>query len=315
MNIVFFGSAKFAVPSLKALAGLYNVSCVVTQPDKQKGRGLTLEHTAVKEKALELELKTYQPIKINHAEAIAFLKELKPDLFVVAAYGQILSQEVLDIPQIFSLNAHASLLPKYRGAAPINWAIINGDAKTGLSIMKMEKAMDSGPIMLQKEIDISQADTAISLEGKLADIAAQLLLEVVPSIEKRNYILKPQDDKNITFAPKLKKEDGKINWEKSAIDIFNLIRGVLPWPGAFTYYKGKLLKIYKAQAAGPLGDRGTGELGQIIQVSKDGIIVATGKDNLIIEELQVEGKRKVSTEEFIAGHKISPGDRLGYPAP
>ncbi|OGX15616.1 MAG: methionyl-tRNA formyltransferase [Omnitrophica WOR_2 bacterium RBG_13_41_10] len=313
MNIAFFGSAKFAVPALKALAGLYNVSCVVTQPDKQKGRGLTLEHTAVKDQALELKLKTYQPVKINHAEAIAFFKKLKPDLFVVAAYGQILSQEVLDIPQIFSLNAHASLLPKYRGAAPINWAIINGDTKTGLSIIKMEKAMDSGPIILQKEINISQADTAISLEGKLADIAARLLLEAIHSIEKRNYILKPQDDKNITFAPKLKKEDGQINWEKSAIDIFNLIKGVLPWPGAFTYYNDKLLKIYRSQLARALGRGDAGEPGQIIQVSKEGIIVETGKDNLIIEELQIEGKRRMPAEEFIAGHRISPGDRLGYP--
>jgi len=311
MNIVFFGSSHFAVPSLKALlTTCHNVSCVVTQPDKKKGRGLSLGATAIKTVAKDCNLKIYQPEKINTAEAQDLLRRVDPDLFVVIAYGQILSQQILDIPKNFSVNVHASILPNYRGAAPINWAIINGEKSTGTTIIKMVKEMDAGPIILQKRMDVSQDDTAVTLEDKLSHLAAELLLVSLRSIEDKNYNLAPQDNTKVSFAPKLKKEDSRINWDRPSLDIYNLIRGCLPWPGAFTYYNGKLLKIYRARSVKVSKCQSVKVVGEIIEISKAGIIVATGKDNLIIEELQIEGKRKMKAEEFITGNKISVGERL-----
>lgn len=312
MNIVFFGSSNFAVPSLKALLTTrHKISCVVTQPDRHKGRGLSLGPTEIKIISQGTHLEVYQPPRLNTPEALELLKGLKPDLFIVIAYGQILSQEILDIPKISSINVHASLLPKYRGAAPINWAIINGEKETGVSVIKMTRQMDAGPIILQKNIVIASDDTAITLEGKLSILAAELLLSSLNSIEDNSYKLTLQEEKEASFAPKLKKEDGRINWNKSAQDIHNLIRGCMGWPGAFTYYRDKLLKIYKARVIS-FSSNFPAHLspGEIIEVSKVGITVATGKGNLVIEELQLEGKRKVTVEEFIAGNKIQPGEIL-----
>jgi len=312
MNIVFFGSSNFAVPSLKALITKgEKISCVVTQPDRQKGRGLTLESTQIKRVSLEFGLRVYQPQKVNTPEVIEFLKDLSPDLFVVIAYGQILGQEILDIPKIFSINVHGSLLPKYRGAAPINWAIIKGEKTTGITIIKMVREMDAGPIIFQREIDISDDDTAITLEDKLSRKAQEILPDVIKNIEVKSYKLITQDEGKASFAPRLKKEDGLIPWDKSAQDIYNLIRGCFGWPGAFTYYQGKLLKIYKATVIRLSGYPVTPLPAEIIKVSKEGIVVATGKDNLIIEELQMEGKRRMKAEEFISGHKILPKEILG----
>jgi methionyl-tRNA formyltransferase len=312
MNIVFFGSSHFAVQSLKALLNSgHKISCVVTQPDKKKGPGLSLGATAIKIVAQDSHLKIYQPERINTSQALSLLKELNPDLFVVIAYGQILSQEILDIPKILSINVHGSILPKYRGAAPINWAIINGEKTTGITIIKMIKEMDAGPIILQKMVDIADDDTAITLEDKLSGLATQLLLTSLQSIEDNNYKLIPQAKDNVSFAPKLKKEDGRINWSKPACDIYNLIRGCFPWPGAFTYHNNKLLKIYKAQVCPTSRLSASLQPGEIIDVSKEGIIVITGKDNLIIKELQIEGKRRMKVEELILGYKISVGKPLG----
>jgi len=267
-----------------------------------------LGSTAIKMVAEEPNLKIYQPELINTSQALSLLEDLKPDLFVVIAYGQILSQEILDIPKIFSINVHASILPQYRGAAPINWAIINGEKTTGITVIKMVKGMDAGPIILQKEIEINEDDTAIILEEKLSYLAAELLLTTLASIEDNNYKLTPQNQDNITFAPKLKKEDGRIKWNIPAQEIRNLIRGCISWPGAFTYYNGKLLKIYKAKVFPSTHLLAFPSPGEIIDVSKEGITVVTGKDNLIIEELQIEGKRRMKAEEFIAGHKICIGE-------
>jgi len=315
MNIVFFGSSNFAVPSLKALiTSGRKVSCVVTQPDRQKGRGLSLGSTEIKRVALEFGLRLYQPQKVNTPEATEFLKDLSPDLFVVIAYGQILAPEILKIPKILPLNVHGSLLPKYRGAAPINWAIIKGEKATGISIIKMVREMDAGPIIFQEEADINEDDTAITLEGKLSRLAQGLLPGVIKNIELKNYKLITQDEGKVSFASRLKKEDGLIPWGKSAQDIYNLIRGCLGWPGALTYYKGKLLKIYKAKVSsrvlGFLSSQVRRLPGEIINVSKEGIVVATGEDSLVIEELQMEGKRRMKAEEFIAGHKICIGEVL-----
>jgi len=311
MNIVFFGSSQFAVPALKALIKSgHKIPCVVTQPDRKKGRGLHLSTTEVKMVAEDASLKIYQPANINSPEAVNYLKSLLPDLFVVVAYGQILSQEVLDIPKIFSINIHASLLPKYRGAAPINRAIIRGEKNTGITIIKLVKEMDAGPIILQKSIDIEELDTAFNLEEKLAKMGAGLLPETLKAIENNKYELKAQDERGVSLAPKLKKEDARIDWEKPAREIYNLIRGCFLKPGAFTYYQGRLLKIYKAETS-PCVHSIAGAPGEIAQVSKDGLVVVTGEGNLTIKELQIEGKRRMTVEDFIAGHKIKIGERLG----
>ncbi len=319
MNIIFFGSSKFAVPALEEIINAgYKISCVVTQPDRKKGRGLHMEGTEVKKMAQSNGLKIYQPQRINTSEATGFLKNLSPDLFVVISYGQILSQEILDIPKLLAINAHASLLPKYRGASPISCSIINDDKQTGVTIMKMAKDMDAGPVILQEKINIEDRDTISTLEEKLSVLAADLVIEALKLNKGNKYILIPQDDKQVSFAPKLKKEDGLIDWSKSAGDISNLIRGCFSWPGAFTYYKGKMLKIYRAQVSKSpcLSVRQTGHQvtvspGEVIEVNKHEIIVATGRGNLLIQELQIEGKRIMTAQEFISGHKIKQGDKLG----
>lgn len=316
MNIIFLGSSQFGEQSLRALiANGHKISCVITQPDRAKGRGLAISSTLIKETAEELGLKVFQPPSVNSPVAIKSLKDLNPDLFVIIAYGQLLSQHVLDIPKIMSINAHASLLPKYRGAAPINWAVIKGEKATGVSIMKVVKKMDAGPIILQKEIAISQDDTAITLEAKLSRLAASGLMESLAMIEQNNYKLVPQDAKKASLAPKLKKTDGEIDWNKSAGEIFDLIRGCVGWPGAFTHYKGKLLKIHKAKIGEVSECQSLRVSGEILGVSGDGIVVACGKGSLAIEELQIEGKRAMMAAEFIAGHKISAGEVLGDPSP
>lgn len=312
MNIVFFGSSHFAVPSLKALITTkQKISCVITQPDSQKGRGLSLSPTEIKTVAQDAGLKLYQPQHLNIPETIKLLKDLNPDLFIVIAYGQILSQDILDVPKIFSINVHASLLPRYRGAAPINWAIINGEKETGISVIKMTNKMDAGDIILQERIDIAKDDTVITLEDKLSGLAAQLLLTSFKSIEDNNYKLTLQDEGKVSFAPKLQKQDGRIDWSKPAQDIYNLIRGCMGWPTTFTFYKDKLLKIYKAKVNLSKHFPMHPPAGEIIEVSKEGITVATGGDNLIIKELQIEGKRRVRVDEFIAGNKICVGEILG----
>lgn len=309
MRIVFFGSSQFAVPSLEALLGSgHEISCVVTQPDKKQGRGMKLSSTPIKKIAISSKLKIYQPSEINTPETIKLLKTLNPDLFVVIAYGQFLSEEILSIPGILPINLHASLLPKYRGAAPVNWAIINGEVKTGNSIIKMVKKMDAGPILLQEETGIADNETVISLEERLSRMGARLLLSSIDVITNGEYNLTVQDESKITFAPRLKKTDGLINWDKPAQDIYNLIRGCLEWPGAFTYYKGKMIKVFQAQVIKSLNKLAPGEL---IDASNEGLNVGTRESILLIKELQIEGKRRMTVSEFLAGHKLSVGDRLG----
>lgn len=312
MNIIFFASSQFAVPSLKAIIkNGHNISCVITQPDRKKGRGLVLERTPVKSAALDYGLKIYQPDEINTTDQVKLIKSLNAELFVVIAYGQILSQEILDIPKIFSINAHASLLPKYRGAAPINWAIIRGEKTTGVTIIKMTKDMDAGPIIMQEEALIDDFDTAKTLEDKLSKAASGLLLKSIKLIESKKYELAKQDEKKATFAPKLKKNDGLIDWKMAASSVYNLIRGCAGWPGAFTFYKGKLLKIQKASLISFPGPSVKRPPGEIAEVSKNGIAVACGQDYLAIHELQIEGKKIMRAQDFIAGHKIYTGEMLG----
>ncbi len=283
---------------------------MVTQPDKQKGRHLQVSGTDVKSTAVKAKLKIFQPENIKSKESVKFLKELDADLFVIVAYGQIFSQEVLDIPKLMPLNIHASLLPRYRGAAPINWAIINGDKSSGVTIMFVTRKMDSGPIIMQKEVKIENKDTSVTLEEKLRSCGAELLMDTLKIIESREYRLAEQDEDKVIIAPKLKKEDGLIDWGAPAIDISNQIRGLLPWPGAFTRYRGKLLKIFQADVL-PLFSNHRSLPGEVVRAEKDLIIVACAKGFLAIKELQLEAGKRISARNFIIGHKLRIGDILG----
>ena len=315
MNIVFFGSDRFAVPSLRRIHNSrHKILCVVTQPDRHAGRGLKLVPTPVKQLNQEFKLPLYQAEDVNSSESQEFLKGLQPDLFCVVAFGQILSRGILEVPKIFAVNLHASLLPKYRGAAPINWAIIRGEKQIGVSVIKMTQKMDAGPIILQKRMDIKDVDDAQILEDKLSTIGADLLLEALELIQVNKYNLIAQDEKDATLAPKLKKEDGLISWKKSARYIFNLIRGCAGWPGAFTYFQGKILKIHRASLLEQpleIAKDLVVSPGKVLHISKKGIVVATGYGNLLIEELQIEGKKKITVQEFLSGYKISVGEILG----
>ena len=311
MKIIFFGSAHFAVPALEALIKAeHELVCVVTQPDKKKGRHLHVSQTDVKSTAVAAKLKIFQPEDIKSKESVDFLKILDADLFIIVAYGQILSQEVLDIPKIMPINIHASLLPSYRGAAPINWAIINAEKKTGVSIMYVSLKMDSGPVIMQKEIRIEEDDTAVSLEEKLRYLGAELLMDALKIIDDRSYRLLEQDEDKVILAPKLKKEDGLIDWRTPAIDIHNQIRGVLPWPGAFTSYRGKMLKIFHSDVL-PLFPNHKPVAGEVVRADKQGIVVACGRSFLNIKELQLEAGKRMSGQNFITGHKLKAGDVLG----
>lgn len=311
MKIVFFGSAHFAVPALEALLkSRHELVCVITQPDKKKGRHLQLAATQVKHTASAAGLKTFQPENINSPESINFLKDLDADLFVILAYGQLLSKSVLDIPKLMPINIHASLLPRYRGAAPINWAIINGDKKTGITIIYVTLKMDSGPVIMQKEIKIEAKDTAVSLEEKLSFCGSTTLMEALVIIDQRDYRLVEQDEDQVVYAPKLKKEMGLIDWNNSAGNIHNQIRGVLPWPGAFTNYRQRRLKIFQGQVL-PIFPSHQPSSGEVIRADKHGIVVACGRGFLKIQELQLEAGKRMSAQKFIIGHKLTVGEILG----
>jgi methionyl-tRNA formyltransferase len=311
MKIVFFGSSHFAVPALEAIIkSKHELACVVTQPDKKKGRHMRLSATDVKSTAQAAGLKIFQPENIKCKESVNFLKGLDADLFVIVAYGQIFSQEVLDIPKIMPLNIHASLLPRYRGAAPINWAVINAEKKTGVSIMYVDLKMDSGPVIMQKEITIEKDDTAVSLEEKLRLLGAQLLTEALKAIDKRDYRLIEQDEEKVIIAPKLKKEDGLIDWGGHAADIHNQVRGVLPWPGAFTGYRGKVLKVFNTEAVTFFPNHKPVP-GEVVKADKRDIVVACGRGFLSIRELQLEAGKRMCAHSFAVGHRLKLGEVLG----
>jgi len=315
MKIIFFGSSNFAVHILEELARGEDISLVVTQPDRQKGRALKIAPTPVKSKAEELGIKTFQPPRINTKESVEFLKKFNADLFVVVSFGQILSKAVLDLPRLRCINIHASLLPKYRGAAPINWAIANGEKETGVTVMKMDEKMDEGDIILKEVVFVSEEDDAVTLSEKLSRKGAKLLLDTIRLMRDNEVEFIPQDHSKATYAPKLKKEDGIIDWKKSAGEINNRIRAFVPWPGCFTYLDKKILKICKAMPVhlpgepdGSPGRWTKNEPGTIVEFNKKDMFVKTGKGVLSIQELQLEGSRRMTAEEFIAGHKqISPG--------
>jgi len=309
MKIAFWGTSSFALPSLeKIFQSQHKILCVITQPDKKQGRHLLRKAPPVKIRAEELDLKVIQPKILRDKDFLNYLKSLEPELFVVVSYGKILPKEILEIPKLFSINLHASLLPKYRGGAPINWAILNGEKETGISVFRINEVMDGGEIILQKKISILEEDDALTLGEKLSKEGADLLLEAIELIEKGEAKFFPQDESKVSFAPLLKKEDGRINWNNPAEKIYNQIRGLLPWPGCYCFWKDKLLKIWKAKIVE--GDFSKFKGGEIVDFKKDGLLVATGKGGLLIEELQLEGKKRLSADKFLMGYRIQRGEVL-----
>lgn len=309
MNIVFFGTSRFALPALKGLLDSpHKVLALVTQPDRKKGRSLKLSQPPTKVLALTKNIPVYQPQNASGDDSYEYLKRLGAELFVVISFGQILGGRILSIPKIFSINVHGSLLPEYRGAAPTNWAVMNGDRKTGITVIKMNEKMDEGDIILQKEIGIDAADTNITLSEKLSELGAAALLETVDLIASgKGLKTEKQDSSRATYAPKLKKEDGLIDWTRDASWIHNRVRGLLPWPGAYTYYNARILKILRTgvSESGPGNDIKCGEVTGILR--DNGIAVRTGSGDIMVRNVQLEGKKAMDFDAFARGHTISAG--------
>ena len=318
LRIIFMGTAELSCASLESLAldRRFSVAAVVTQPDKPRGRDLKLQPSPVKSLALKLNLPVLQPLRARDEAFICELRALQPDLIVVVAYGHILPQAILDLPKRGCLNVHTSLLPKYRGAAPIQWAIANGETETGVTVMKMDAGLDTGPIVSQRRTAILSTDDSATLHDRLAQLGAELLAQIIPDYVAGKIVPTPQPAAGVSHAPKIKKEDGRIDWNQPAEKIRNRLRAFTPWPGAFTYWKTtfniqhstsniQLLKIWKAEIVEQSGDAG-----EILSADKTGIIIGCGENALRILELQREGGRRMGAAEFLAGHALKAGERF-----
>lgn len=308
MNIVFMGTPDFAVPSLEALIKEFGVKAVYTQPDRPKGRGKKLAFSPVKEVAVANNIEVLQPEKIrNDVEAIEYLKSLKPDFIIVVAFGQILPKEVLDIPKYGCINLHGSLLPKYRGAAPIQWSVINGEKVAGNTTMLMDVGLDTGDMLLTNEVEVSKFMTAGELYEELKLSGAGLLVETIKKVVEGKITPIKQNDEESTYAPMLNKEIAKIDWNKSAEEIHNHIRGMNPWPIATTIYDDKVMKVYESDFE---SSKSTKEPGVILKADKKGIVVSTKEGNLIIKKLQFPNGKPLMVEQFINGNHIEIGKKL-----
>lgn len=309
-KIVFMGTPDFAVPALRALAEAgYEISAVVTQPDKPKGRGKTMLPTPVKEEALKYNIPVYQPVKVRDPEFQQILSELHPDLIVVAAFGQIIPKTILELPEFGCINIHASLLPKYRGAAPIQWAILDGEPETGVTIMQMGEGLDTGDMIAKRVIPLEPEETGGSLFDKLAREGAGLLLDTLPSVFDRTAVYEPQPKESTThYASMITKQMGLLDFEKDACVLERLVRGLNPWPSAYTYLNGKSLKVWKCAV---LEEEGNAACGTVLRADRQGIAVACKKDVLLLQELQLEGKKRMSADAFLRGYPVAEGTRLG----
>jgi methionyl-tRNA formyltransferase len=307
--MVFLGTPQFAVPTLRALIHEgYDILSVVTQPDRPKGRGRKLTPPPVKILAEENNLTILQPERLDDS-FLNLLLPLKPDLLVVIAFGQIIPGRILSSVKEGGINIHASLLPKYRGSAPIQWAIINNEKKTGLTTMCMDEGLDTGPILLQQEVDILEGETAGQLHDRLSSYAPALLIKTLQGLAKGTIEEKKQDDSLVTYAPKLTKEQGLINWSWPAERLCGLIRGLDPWPGAFTYYNGEMLKLFGCLLA---DDRQTSSVpGRVKGLAEKGLDIETAKGSIIVREIQSPGKKRLPSEEFLKGSQLSSGSILG----
>jgi methionyl-tRNA formyltransferase len=310
VRVVFLGSGAFAVPSLEALidAG-HEVAALVTQPDREKGRGRVKAATPAKVVAERRGLRILQPRRIKEPPAVEELRRLGPDVQVVVAYGQILPRAVIDIPALGTVNVHSSLLPRYRGAAPIHWAIVNGERETGVTTMLIDEGLDTGPTLLSRATPIGPEETAPELEARLAHLGAEVLLETLEGLARHTLVPAPQDHARATLAPLLKKEDGRIDWSRPAEEIARRVRGLLPWPGTAAAWAGGELKVLRARAETGLPAEVPGT---ILALDRDGIVVAAGAGSrLRLLDVQPESRRPMPAAAFAAGARLRPGDRLG----
>ncbi|MGH9740661.1 MAG: methionyl-tRNA formyltransferase [Candidatus Acidiferrales bacterium] len=327
LRIIFCGTPAFAVPSLRHLQAQSDIKIVgvVTQPDRPRGRGQEMAFPAIKTAALELSLDVYQPEKIKSGEAVDYFTRLAPDAVVIIAYGQIVPQSLIDVPRLGWINLHASLLPKYRGAAPINWAILNGEAHTGLTTMQIDAGLDTGPILLRQEIEIGRDETAPDLTARLAEAGAPLMDQTLRKLDAREITPAPQDNSQATYAPPLRKNDGRIDWSQSKQVIYNRIRGLASWPGVFTTFRGKTCRIWgrplseadfpnshgalrsvAARASTPFSPSGT------IHALNSLICVRCGEtEALLLTFVQLEGRKRLTAQEFANGARLTASDRFG----
>lgn len=309
MKIIFMGTPDFAACTLKALAEAgHEIVLVVTQPDKPKGRGKALQFPAVKELALAYNIEVYQPKRIRNLECVEYLKKYAPDIMVVAAFGQILPAEILEMPKYGCINVHASLLPKYRGASPIQWAVINGEQTAGVTIMQMDTGVDTGDIIAKAEIPVAEDETGGSLFDKLAEVGAQLCVSTLAHIEDGTAVRTKQDEAQATHVGMISKDMGNIDWKKPAVEIERFVRGLNPWPSAFTKLDGRTLKIWKAAV---LEDKNEAEAGSIVLADKKQLAVQTGAGQLALLEVQLEGKKRMPVDAFLRGYQITAGKKLG----
>jgi len=311
-HIIFMGTPEFAVPSLEALLqSPDDVVAVISQPDRAVGRGCHLTPPAVKKVALARGVPVLQPLTLRATALHAEIAAAAPDLIVVAAYGKILPTEILDLPTHGCINVHASLLPRHRGAAPVQWAILSGDRSTGITIMRMNPAMDEGDILLQRTVPIESVDTAETLGGRLARLGATLLVEAVSGLKAGTITERPQDSSAATLAPRIQKSMGRIDWRKPATAIEREVRAFQPWPTAYTTMYGKQLKALRVHVGAPPATRAKPAPGTVIASGKAGIIVVTGTDPLVLTVVQLEGHRPLQAGDFVRGHPVEPGTVLG----
>ena len=309
MKVVFMGTPDFSVGTLEALvlAG-HEVVLAVTQPDKPKGRGKEMQFTPVKECALKYNIPVYQPRRVREPECIEELRKYEADIMVVVAFGQILPKEILEMAPYGCVNVHASLLPKYRGAAPIQWAIIDGETITGVTTMQMNEGLDTGDMLLKTEVIIEEKETGGSLHDKLADAGAKLCIETLKGLEEGRITPIPQGETTTSYAKMLDKQLGNIDWSKPAVCIERLVRGLSPWPSAYTDWNGKVMKIWDAKV---VEDTTTADAGTIVKVEKDAFCVQTGEHLLKVCELQIPGKKRMDAGAFLRGYQVKEGEKLG----
>jgi methionyl-tRNA formyltransferase len=308
-RIVFMGTSEFAIPSLEILIGHdYPIVGVVTQPSRPKGRGRVPAPPPVKVIAEKYQIPVAQPERLKNQEFLDYFRNLSPDLVVVAAFGQLLPGEIIRAPRMGCINVHPSLLPNYRGAAPINWALIRGEANTGVTIMLMDEGMDTGDILTKEETMIGPEEIFGGLHDRLAEMGAMLLLKTIDMITKGKALRTPQDSSLATYAPRLKKEDGLIRWDADVHQIVNLIRGLSPAPCAYTFFKGRMLKIFSALGEEILSPKSPGRMGT---VTEKGLPVAARNGYVYLQEVQLENKKKMAVQDFLRGFRIAPGDALG----
>ena len=308
MRVIFMGTPDFAVRTLEEVirAG-HEVALVVSQPDKAVGRSKALKYTPVKACALSHGIEVYQPVRVRETESVEYLRKYRADMIIVVAFGQIIPKEILDMPRYGCVNVHASLLPKYRGAAPVQWAVINGDKISGVTTQRMDEGIDTGDIIMKEEIELREDETGGSLFERLSVTGAQLCVKTMEAIENGTAVYTPQDNTKATHTTKIYKELGSIDWTKPAENIECLIRGLDPWPGAYTRLEDKILKIWKAEV---VRGESAAKPGCLAGVEKDRILVQTGQDLLVLKEVQLEGKKRMTVEAFLNGCTIKEGTQL-----